>query len=99
MLLRKTHLHDQEGIRILLERGADPNHMTRFGHNALHHAIGRDNALSIIELLLDRGANPALQNTRDARSATAMAARRGRGDVLALLKSVAFRSTSTALIA
>ena len=86
MLLRKTDSHDQEGIRILLEHGADPNLMTRFGHNALHHALRRDNALSIIELLLDRGANPALQNTRDGRSATAMAARRGRGDVLAMLE-------------
>jgi ankyrin repeat protein len=86
MLLRKTDTHDQEGIRILLEHGADPNLMTKFGHNALHHALRRDNALSIIELLLDRGANPALQNTRDARSATAMAARRGRGDVLAMFE-------------
>ena len=86
MLLRKTDTHDQEGIRILLEHGADPNLVTKFGHNALHHALRRDNALSIIELLLDRGANPALQNTRDARSATAMAARRGRGDVLAMFE-------------
>jgi ankyrin repeat protein len=86
MLLRKTDSHDQEGIRILLEHGADPNLMTRFGHNALHHALRRDNALSIIKLLLNRGANPALQNTHDARSATAMAARRGRGDVLAVFE-------------
>ena len=86
MLLRKTDMHDQEGIRILLEHGADPNLMTRFCHNALHHAIRRDNGLSIIELLLDSGANPALQNTRDSRSATSMAARRGRGDVLAMFE-------------
>jgi ankyrin repeat protein len=86
MLLRKTDTHDEEGLRLVLDHGADPNAPTKFGDNALHHALRRDNALSIIELLLDRGANPALQNTRDARSATAMAARRGRGDVLAVFE-------------
>ncbi|MGB8848389.1 MAG: ankyrin repeat domain-containing protein, partial [Candidatus Acidiferrales bacterium] len=86
MLLRKSDMHDEEGIRILLEHGADPNLMTRFDHNALHHALRRDNSLSIIELLLDRGADPALQNARDGKSAIAMAAHRGRGDVLASLK-------------
>jgi ankyrin repeat protein len=86
MLLRKTDTHDEEGLRLVLDHGADPNAPTKFGDNALHHALRRDNALSIIELLLDRGANPALQNTRDGRSATAMAARRGRGDVLAMLE-------------
>jgi ankyrin repeat protein len=58
--------------------------MTFFGDNALHHAIRRDNSLKTIELLLDYGADPAISNTRDGRSATAMAAHRGRGDVLAL---------------
>jgi ankyrin repeat protein len=86
LLLRKTDMHDQEGIRILLEHGADPNLMTRFGHNALHHAIRRDNGLSIIELLLDHKADPSLKNARDGRSAIAMAARRGRGDVLTLFE-------------
>lgn len=86
MLLRKTDTHDEEGLRLVLDHGSDPNAPTKFGDNALHHALRRDNALSSIELLLDRGANPALQNTRDRRSATAMAARRGRGDVLAMFE-------------
>jgi ankyrin repeat protein len=86
MLLRKTDWHDQEGLRLILERGADPNAMTRFGDNALHHALRRDNALGTVELLLDHAADPVLKSTRDARSATAIAARRGRGDVLALLE-------------
>jgi ankyrin repeat protein len=64
---------------------ADSNKITRFGDNGLHHAIRRDNDLKMIELLLDYGADPMLPNTRDGRSATAMAAHRGRGDVLALL--------------
>jgi ankyrin repeat protein len=86
MLVRKTDWHDLEGIRLLLQSGADPNLMTRFGNNALHHALRRDNALKIIELLLDHAADPTLKNTRDGRSAPVMAARRGRSNVLALLE-------------
>ncbi|HEY3939602.1 MAG TPA: ankyrin repeat domain-containing protein [Bryobacteraceae bacterium] len=86
MLIRKADWHDEEGLRILLAHGADPNAMTRFGNNALHHALRRDNHLKAIELLLDHAANPALENTRDGRSAISMAARRGRGDVLAVLE-------------
>jgi ankyrin repeat protein len=85
MLLRKTDWHDLEGLRLILEHNAVPNKITRFGDNGLHHAIRRDNSLKMIELLLDYGSDPALPNTRDGRSATAMAAHRGRGDVLALL--------------
>jgi ankyrin repeat protein len=85
MLLRKTDWHDGDGLRLLLEHGADPSRMTVFGDNALHHAIRRDNALEMIALLLDHGADPGLPNTRDGRAAISMAARRGRGDVLALL--------------
>ncbi|HEY1467584.1 MAG TPA: ankyrin repeat domain-containing protein [Candidatus Acidoferrum sp.] len=86
MLLRKTDWHDEQGLRLVLEIGVDPNAITRWGDNALHHALRRDNSLKMIELLLDHGADPALQNPRDGSSATAMAAHRGRGDVLALLE-------------
>jgi ankyrin repeat protein len=86
MLLRKSDWHDQEGLRLLLERGASPNALTRFGDNALHHALRRDNRLSVIELLLDHAADPAIKNARDGRSGSAMAARRGRGDVLVLFE-------------
>lgn len=82
MLLRKADGHDYEGIRFLLEQGADPNRMTRWHHTALHQALRRDNPLGNIELLLDHGADPTLENHSDGRSAVAMAARRGRGDVL-----------------
>ena len=86
MLVRKSDWHDLEGLRLVLEKGADPNRMTRWGYDALHHAIRRDNNLDMIELLLDHGANPALPNIHDGRTAAAMAARRGRGDVLELFK-------------
>lgn len=65
--------------------------MTRWGKTALHNAILSDNDLDIVQVLLDRGADPALIASRPDRSAcaspgqtaVAMAARRGRGDPLA----------------
>jgi ankyrin repeat protein len=86
MLLRKTDWHDFDGLKLVLEHGADPNAMTRWGDDALHHALRRDNQIRIIELLLDHGAEPALKNIRDGKSAMVMAARRGRGDVLTLFE-------------
>src|SRR2546429_4429898 len=90
ILLRKTDWHDYTGIKWLLERGVDPNRRTRWGKTALHNAVLRDNALEIVEVLLDHGADPTLiadhpdrsRRAFSGRSAVAMAARRGRGDVL-----------------
>jgi ankyrin repeat protein len=82
LLLRKHDWHDRDGVKLLLEHGADASLMTRWGHSALHQALRRDNDLRIIELLLDHGANPSLP--AHGRSATSMAAREGRGDVLDL---------------
>jgi len=92
ILLRKTDWHDYEGIKWLLERGVDPNRRTRWGKTALHNAVLSDNALEIFEVLLDHGADPTLIADRpersdrsfSGRSVVAMAARRGRGDVLEL---------------
>ncbi len=70
MLIRKHDWHDREGIRLLLDHGADPNHRGRWGHSALHHGLLRNNDLKIIELLLDQGADPAVTGT--GRSAVAL---------------------------
>jgi ankyrin repeat protein len=83
MLLRKADMHDYEGMKYLLEHAADPNRMTRWHHTALQQALRRDNALANIEVMLDHGADPNLTNLADGRSGVAMAARRGRSDVLA----------------
>lgn len=90
ILLRKTDWHDYDGIAWLLGHGVDPNLTTRWGKTALHNAILSDNHLDIVEVLLDHGADPTLVASRPDRSACAspgrtaiaMAARRGRGDVL-----------------
>ena len=85
LLLRKCDWHDAEGVRLMLEHGADPNRLTGWGLTALHQAVRRDNSLQIIERLLDYGADPTLPN-RDGRSAIAIAARRGRADALDLFE-------------
>lgn len=84
MLIRKIDWHDQAGVKLVLGQGIDLNAKWELGWNPLHHAIARDNALATIELLLDHGADPAF--TRDGVSATALAARHGRGDVLDALE-------------
>ena len=88
MLLRKHDWHDHDGIKWLLEHGADPNRMTRWGRAALHQAILRDNAIEVFQLLLDHEADPTL--LADGKSAVAMAARRGRGDLLELFERRGF---------
>ena len=95
MLLRKTDSHDLEGIKWLLEHGVDPNRTTLWGKRAIHNAVLSDNSAAIFEALLDHGADPTLTTNRPDhshpaisgpdKSAIAMAARRGRGDVLELL--------------
>lgn len=94
ILLRKTDWHDYDGIKLVLEHGVDPNRISRWGKTALHNAVLSDNDLEIIELLVGHGADPTLVATRPDRgstgspgkSAVAIAARRGRGDVLELFE-------------
>ena len=88
MLVRKHDWHDYEGAKYLLEHGADPNYQRDRGWIPMHHAIARDNGLSMIELALDHGADPRLR--KDDQSAIELATRRGRGDLLALFERRGF---------
>jgi ankyrin repeat protein len=88
MLVRKHDWHHYEGIRWLLEHGADPNGGRRRGFVPTHHAVTRDNALPIIELLLVHGADPTLVS--NGQTAVAIAARRGRTDLLDLFEGRGF---------
>ncbi len=100
ILLRKTDWHDIDGIKWLLEQRVDPNHAGHWGKTALHNAVLSDNRLSIVDLLLAHGADPTLIASRpdrspqvSAASAFAIAARRGRGDILEAFESAGFRQT------
>src|SRR6185312_10410587 len=84
--LRKCDWHDIDGLRLVLEHGADPNGMTLWGLTALHQAVRRDNHIAMIELLLDYGADPSLPS-RQGESAVLLAARRGRADALDLFEN------------
>ena len=91
MLDRKLDWTDLSGVRWLLEHGADPNAVSAWGVRALHHSLARDNALQLLEALLDFGADPALPAPgADGRTAVAVAARAGRADALELFRSRGF---------
>lgn len=86
MLLRKADWHDEEGMRLLLSYGANPNLQRQFGFSALHQSVRRDNRLGMIKLLLENGADPTLASDRSGQSAAQIAAQRGRADVLELFE-------------
>jgi ankyrin repeat protein len=95
LLLRKADWHDFEGMKWLLEHGADANRATRWGRTAFHHAVLRDNGIELLELLLEHGADPMLVAERpDPRppvigppmTAAGIAVRRGRGDLLEVME-------------
>ena len=46
MLLRKADIHDYEGMKYLLEHGADPNRMTRWHTRRCNRRCGGTIALS-----------------------------------------------------
>lgn len=87
MLVRKADWHDFEGIKLLLESGADPDRMTMWGYTPFHQSLRRDNVLPIIELFLRHGADP-LVSSREGHDAFGYAALRGRGDVLTRLRGL-----------
>jgi ankyrin repeat protein len=91
MLHRKLDWTDLGGLRWLLEHGADPNALSAWGDRALHHSLARDNALPLLEALLEFGADPTLPAPRvDGRTAVAVAARAGRADALELFHGRGF---------
>ncbi len=91
MLHRKLDWTDLDGVRWLLEHGADPNAVSAWGDRALHHSLARDNALALLEVLLEFGADPTLRApAHHDRSAVAVAARAGRPDALELFRRRGF---------
>lgn len=89
MLLRKFDWHDDDGVAWLLDHGADPNLLTPWGKRPLHHALACGDPLAYFELLMDRGADPALA-AKGGTTAWAAAARMARADVLDLFERRGF---------
>jgi ankyrin repeat protein len=83
---RKADWHDEKGLLLALDGGANPNYMTQWSHTPFQHSIRRDNGLVMIEMFLDHGADPSLRNSENGRNAFQMAAYCGRGDILAALE-------------
>ena len=101
MLVRKHDWHDEPGVRYLLAHGADPNRQTRWGVTALHQAVRRDNAAAVVEALLAYGADPTrvmephAAHGRGDVDAVALAAWRGRADLLDLFARAGATLTRT----
>ncbi len=55
-------LDDPEIVKILLQKGINPNHQNIFGDTALHQNIMYNPNLKIIKILLQAGVNPQLRN-------------------------------------
>jgi len=91
--MRKCDWHDDAGLLLVLEHGANPNFMSTWKYTPLHQSIRRDNGLVMIEHLLDNGADPFLTNLVDGRNAFQMSAYHGRGDVLEVLERRGFKFT------
>ena len=90
VLVRKADWHEPQGMQLALQHGADPNYPTISKSTPFQHSIRRDNAISMIEMLLDRGADPYLRNIRTGQNALQMAGHHGRGDILHLLGNRGF---------
>ena len=74
-----SHTGNPEAVKLLLERGADPNTQQFRGQTALMWAAAEGHA-DVVQLLLARGADPALKST-----ASAKQERRPPGGMTALL--------------
>lgn len=86
MLVRKADNHDFDGLRYLLEHGADPNRGTMWRITPFHQVLRRDNRIDSIAAMLKHGADPKIHSGLEGRSGIAIAAHRGRGDALALFQ-------------
>ncbi len=74
---------DIEIVRMLLEKGADPNAKAQYGSTPLH-TVGFTGDRASLDLLLKRGADPVIRNN-DGKTAADIARDRGHQDIADLL--------------
>ena len=75
----------EEGVRLLLDKGADINARAEDGMTALMHAAG-DGYVSLVALLLEKGADMEI-STGDHQTAWMAAAMRNNIEVVELLRA------------
>jgi ankyrin repeat protein len=90
---------DTEGVRLLIESGTDPNKPLPAELNgveapAVYAAVGADCPIELIRLLVAAGADPNATGP-DGYSPDQLAARRGRSDVVHLLRRYGARPSAT----
>jgi ankyrin repeat protein len=84
-IFRKLDFEDVPGLRLILERGANPNFHWEPGNNTpLHHAVIRGRSTETMQCLLEAGANPNLTND-DGDTPYVLVRRLGRTDIAELL--------------
>lgn len=88
---RKCDWHDDKGLKLVLDHGANPNYRTVWKITPFQQSIRRDNGLVMIEAFLDHGADPSLSNGLDGHNGVQMATWYGRGDVLTALERRGFQ--------
>ena len=93
------HMLDREeveGMRLLLDAGADPAEVNARGETPLHFAVWRDRSPAVVRLLLSRGA-PLEARRIDGRTAYAMAILFGRDALAATLREAGADTTLSAV--
>jgi ankyrin repeat protein len=84
-----NHMLDREdpaGVLLLLDAGANLAELNHRGETSLHWAVYRRKSVSILEMLLDRGA-PLDVRRNDGRTAYALAMQSGQKEAAALLRA------------
>lgn len=90
-LIRAAERGHVDVVQRLLQTDIDVNHVNNLGWTALHEAIvlgdGSERYVRTVQLLLDHGADPLLESSRDGRTPLQLAEQRGQTEVIAVLKA------------
>jgi ankyrin repeat protein/predicted DNA-binding WGR domain protein len=74
-----------ELINFLIEQGADINHQDMYGETPLHQFVSVASSIKLIQLFLDRKADPSLSNLVASKTALHVATQKGSVEIVELL--------------